>query len=249
MGLSRMTRLRFLCLSDIHGHADALAAVLATAERRAYGRLLVAGDLCFPGPQPLAVWRRLQQLRAICVQGVGDRALATIDVERLRPRDDFERERLGRLYAVREELGERILDHIAKLPQQARVPLPDGGHLCVVHGSPRDPLEPMTHDMSDEMLAHLVGDEPARVVVCGGSHVPFDRTIVRQVEGAAAERIRIINVGSVGEAPVDGGLAAHATYLQIPATIASSPDDGARGIEVEQFVVPLGRAAHDVARQ
>jgi len=28
--------MRFLCISDIHGHADALAAVLATAERRGF---------------------------------------------------------------------------------------------------------------------------------------------------------------------------------------------------------------------
>jgi predicted phosphodiesterase len=60
-------QVRFLCLSDIHGHADALAAVLATAERRGYGRILVAGDLCFPGPEPLEVYRRLSQLKAVCV--------------------------------------------------------------------------------------------------------------------------------------------------------------------------------------
>ncbi len=234
--------MRFLCLSDIHGHADALAAVLATAERRAYGRVLVAGDTCFPGPQPLAVWQRLNQLRALFVQGVGDRALATIDIEQLRPRDDYEKSRLCRLQEVRAELGERILDQLAKMPQLARQPLPGGGHMLLVHGSPRDPLEPMTHDMSDEMLAHLVGDEPARLIVCGGSHVPFDRTIVRQLEGAPPESVRIVNVGSVGEAPSrEGEHAAHATFIH--------PRED--GIEVEQFVVPLGRAAYDVgaARQ
>ena len=68
---------RILCISDIHGHADALGAVLAAAERRGYDKLLVAGDLCFPGPKPLETWRRLTQAGAICVQGVGDRALAT----------------------------------------------------------------------------------------------------------------------------------------------------------------------------
>src|SRR5262249_1503769 len=52
---------RLLCISDIHGHADALAAVLATAERRGFARILVAGDLCFPGPKPLETWRRLTQ--------------------------------------------------------------------------------------------------------------------------------------------------------------------------------------------
>ena len=41
-----------LCLSDIHGHLDALRAVLATAERRSFHKLLVAGDIVFPGPEP-----------------------------------------------------------------------------------------------------------------------------------------------------------------------------------------------------
>src|SRR5271167_1313271 len=81
---------RLLCISDIHGHADALAAVLATAERRGYDKLLVAGDICFPGPEPLETWRRLTQAGALCAQGVGDRALATIDPATLHPRSDHE---------------------------------------------------------------------------------------------------------------------------------------------------------------
>ena len=98
--------MRFLCLSDIHGHADALSAVLATAERTGYTRVLVAGDICFPGPAPLSTWRRLNQLQARCVQGVGDRAIATVDTSTFRPRDDFERARLRRLVDVRRELGD-----------------------------------------------------------------------------------------------------------------------------------------------
>src|SRR5262247_3993855 len=101
--------MRFLCISDVHGHADALAAVLATAERRGYAKLLVGGDLCFPGPQPLETWRRLTRAGAACVQGAGDRALATLDVGGVRPRSDHERARLDRLAQVRTELGDLIL--------------------------------------------------------------------------------------------------------------------------------------------
>jgi predicted phosphodiesterase len=234
---------RFLCLSDIHGHARALSAVLATAERRGYGRVLVAGDICFPGPEPLATWRRLKQLRALCVQGVGDRAIATVDTTVLRPRDDFERARLRRLHEVREELGDEILVRLAKLPQLARHALGAGLQLTLVHGSPVDPLEPMTHDMDDATIAHLLGDDPATLVLCGGSHVPFDRIVKRpNASETVPEHTRVINLGSVGEAPrldeedqvvVAGPRFAHATFVE-------TTDDG---IEVEQFVVPLGRAA------
>jgi predicted phosphodiesterase len=234
---------RLLCISDIHGHADALGAVLAAAERRGYDKLLVAGDLCFPGPQPLETWRRLAQAGALCAQGVGDRALATIDPDQLSPRSDHERARLGRLADVRRELGELILSRLARLPPMVRLPLDDGGELVLVHGSPADPTEPISHDMSDEEISALLGDDPADVVVCGGSHVPFDRTV---------SGVRIINVGSVGEAPRGPSpfLHADATLLEVGRRRTRQVGGEARGaswsvdeIAVERLVVPLGKAA------
>jgi len=222
---------RLLCISDIHGHADALAAVLATAERRGYDKLLCAGDLCFPGPEPLETWRRLTQAGAVCVQGVGDRALATLDPGKIRARSDHERARLDRMAAVRRELGELILARLARLPAAVRLPLDDGGELVLVHGSPLDPMEPISHDMSDEEISALLGDDPADVVVCGGSHVPFDRVVAG---------MRVINVGSVGEAPRGNGAFPHAdaTIIEV-----SGPGKTGTDVRVEQLVVPLGKAA------
>lgn len=224
--------MRLLCLSDIHGDADALAAVLATAERRGYSRLVVAGDLCFPGAQPLETWRRLVRQGALCVQGLADRALATLDLSGIRPpQSDHERARLQRLEEVRAELGELVLARLARLPAMERMALPDGGELVVVHGSPADPTEPFTHDMDDDELSALIGDDPCDVIVCGGSHVPFER----EVGG-----VRIINVGSVGEAVCGTRHAsagagdpsrrhADATFVDL---------SGGR-LRVEQFAVPL----------
>src|SRR5580692_1430662 len=181
-----------LCLSDVHGDLDALRAVLATAERRSFHKLLVAGDLLFPGREPLETWRRLTAAGAVLVQGLTDRAVATLDPATLTPRSDHERERLDRMRATREALGDLILQRIRKLPTHVRFPLEDGGELLLVHGSPADPGEAITHDMSDEEVSALIGDDPADVIVCGASHVPFDRTVAG---------VRIVNVGSVGEAP------------------------------------------------
>lgn len=227
--------MQLLCLSDIHGQADALAAVLATAERTGYDRVLVAGDLCFPGPQPRRTWQRLGQIGALCVQGLSDRALATVPPEELVAQDEYERARIERLVDTRKELGGAILERLAALPAVHREPLPDGGQLVLVHGSPSDPLESMTHDMADEALVGLVGPDPASLVLCGGSHVPFDRIVERSAPGGPPA-VRIVNLGSVGEAPASdasGGRFAHATFVRC------SVD----GIEVDQFVVPLGRSA------
>jgi predicted phosphodiesterase len=230
-----------LCVSDIHGQADALAAVLATGERRGYTQLLVAGDLCYPGPKPLETWRCLIREKAICVQGLSDRALASLDISRVRPRCQHDRARLNRVTAVRTELGELILARLARLAPTFRLPLQDGGELLLVHGSPADPFQPICHDMSDDEVLSLLGDDPADIVICGGSHVPFDRIV---------SGVRIVNVGSVGEAPnsqrkelklenfeasLHGGepTHAHATFVELRAG----------EVQVEQFVVPLGRAA------
>src|SRR5579862_3517181 len=96
----------FLCVSDLHGHLDALAAVLATAERRSFQKLLVAGDVVFPGPEPLETWRRLTAARAVLVQGMSDKAVVMLDPTRIRPKNEHEKRRLERMRAVRAELGD-----------------------------------------------------------------------------------------------------------------------------------------------
>ncbi len=218
----------FLCISDIHGHLDALRAVLATAERRNFHKLLVAGDIVFPGPEPLEVWKRLNAAGAVMVQGVTDKAIAMLDPRDLNASSEHERRMLERMRATRTELGDLILQRLKRLPTHVRIPLEDGGELLLVHGSPADPAEALSHDMSHEEINILLGDDPADVVVCGMSHVPFDTMI---------GDVRIVNVGSVGEAP-DGSLVsersptsiAHATWIE------STPT----GLLVEQIVVPLG---------
>jgi len=210
--------MRFLCLSDVHGHFAALTAALEYGGILGFDQLLVCGDLCFPGPEPLRVWRTLTEQRAVCVQGVSDRALARLDPSRLVASTPAEQQRLTRLREIHGELGELILARLGKLPTTARLPIETGDNLLLVHGSPTDPTEPFTHDMADEEMDALLGDDPADLVVCGGSHVPFDRFV---------GQVRIVNVGSVGEAP--GGGVAHLTLID------SSP----LGLTVTQHEVPL----------
>jgi predicted phosphodiesterase len=210
--------MRFLCVSDIHGHHQALQAALCAADFRGWDQLVVCGDLCFPGPEPLAVWKTLVTHRALCVQGLTDRALAHLDPDRLTATTKAERARLARLREVHNELGELIIARLGKLPPIARFPVESGETMVVVHGSPVDPTEPFTHDMTDDQLIDLLTDEPGELIICGASHVPFDR----QLDG-----VRIVNVGSVGEAP-EGGVA-HACIVETAKF----------GIQVQQFCVPL----------
>jgi predicted phosphodiesterase len=220
-----------LCVSDIHGNLDALRAILATAERRSFHKLLVAGDIVFPGPEPLETWRRLSAAGAVMVQGVSDKAVATLDPGGLHPRSEHERLMLERMKAVRSELGELVLQRLKRLPTHERIPLEDGGELVLVHGSPLHPDEPLSFDMTDEEIDARLGDDCGDIVVCGMSHTPFHRTV---------GGVQIINVGSVGEAPDGIGTALHygsgkAPLLAHATWIESTPS----GTFVEQITVPL----------
>lgn len=210
--------MRFLCVSDIHGNARALSAVMEEANAHGWDQLIACGDLVFPGPEPLAVWKILVGNRALCVQGVSDRALAQIDPNKLTATTGHERERIERFRQVQSELGELIITRLGKLPVVAHLPIESGHTLAIVHGSPADPSEPFTLEMTDDELISLLGDEPGDIIVCGGSHVPFDRAVAD---------VRIVNVGSVGDAP--GGSHAYATLLTTLPT----------GVSVQQLAVEL----------
>jgi predicted phosphodiesterase len=216
--LHRRPRMRFLCISDIHGHARALRAVLEEGKTRDFQQLLVCGDLVFPGPEPLETWHLLLEYHAVCVQGLSDRAIATVDPTKLVPATAEQRARLDKLVGAKQRLGELIVARLGKLAAMARLPLENAEELLLVHGSPADPTEPFTADMTDDEMRALVGDDPADIIVCGGSHVPFHR----QLDG-----VHVVNVGSVGEAP--GGDVAHGTLI----------DAGPFGVTLEQFEVAI----------
>jgi predicted phosphodiesterase len=189
-------------LSDVHGNLRALEAVAGELQRLAISDIYVAGDLLLGGEAPLEVWQRLQSLNAQCVRGTSDVALATLDPATLKPRTADEEGMAARFAATRRAIGDLILRRLAELPDRIRVPMIDGSELLLVHGSPSDPFESIDHDLEDDDVRELLADDPADIVVCGATHVPFARQV---------DDIHVINVGSVGSAP--GGGVAHFTLL------------------------------------
>lgn len=188
--------------SDVHGNREALEAVVAELEARDVKDVVVAGDLLLGGDDPLGTWRLLQRIGARCVRGLGDAALSQVDPASLEPSDEAEHALAERFSRTREAVGDLVVKQLEKLPEKLRIPMIDGGEIVVVHGSPADALIELTHDLGDEEILALVADDPADVVICGASHVPFDRTVAG---------VRVVNVGSVGDAPE--GRFAHFTLL------------------------------------
>lgn len=190
------------CFSDVHGNLAALEAVLAACRERGVTDIFVAGDLLLGGAEPLEVWQELQRVAARCVRGPSDLALGTVDASALRATTSEDAERAQAFQRTQRALGDLVRRRLVELPDRIRVPLIDGRELLVVHGSPADPFEGIDHDLGDEAVLAMLGGDPADIVVCGATHVPFQRTV---------QDVHVVNVGSVGQAP--GGAVAHYTII------------------------------------
>lgn len=189
-------------LSDVHGNLTALEVVLAELKRLDVKRVYVAGDLLLGGDEPLEVWQALQAAGATCTRGPSDSALGSVDPGSLVPIDEEQR-RQARLFSdTRGAIGDLVAERLRRLPEQQRIPLVDGREVLMVHGSPADSSREISHDLSDDEVLALLDDDPADIIVCGSTHVPFQRAVAEY---------HIVNVGSVGAAPE--GQIAHYTVV------------------------------------
>ncbi len=189
-------------LSDVHGNLTALEVVLMELERFGVKRVYVAGDLLLGGEEPLAVWHRLQELGAICTRGPSDMALGSVDPSSLVPIDGEQRKQARDFADTRAAIGDLVAERLRRLPEQQRIPLIDGREVLMVHGSPADSNREIAHDLTDDEILSLLNDDPADIIVCGSTHVPFQRAVAEY---------HVVNVGSVGAAPE--GQIAHYTIL------------------------------------
>jgi predicted phosphodiesterase len=206
------------CFSDVHGNLPALKAVLAACRERGVTDIFVAGDLLLGGAEPMEVWQELQRAHARCVRGPSDLALGSVEAAALRTGTPEEAERAKEFARTQRAIGDLVRRRLVELPDRIRVPMLDGRELVVVHGSPADPMEGIDHDLDDEAILAMLGGDPADIVVCGATHVPFQR---------AVQDVHVVNVGSVGQAP--GGGIAHYTIIT-PAY---------EGAQIEQTFVEL----------
>ena len=176
-----MTRIAVLC--DIHGNLSALEAVVPELE---VDLVVLGGDVA-SGPFPAETLEVLRSLPVPLrfVRGNADRVL---DLEGIP-----EPNRSARLW-VAERLGKENLRFLDELPLDVVV---DGIRFC--HGAPGSDTEPITRLTPERRLRSLLEGVEEGVVVCGHTHVQFDRTV---------DGIRVLNAGSVG-APYEAEPAAY----------------------------------------
>jgi predicted phosphodiesterase len=87
------------------------------------------------------------------------------------------------------QLSRHQRDFLASFSKTVELRVDGLGRVLFCHGSPRSDEEMMTSQTPDVRLRELTAGVEAGVVVCGHTHMPFDRTV---------GGVRVVNPGSVG---------------------------------------------------
>jgi putative phosphoesterase len=177
--------MRIAAISDIHGNLPALEAVLAEVEREAPDLIVVCGDVA-SGPMPAETIDLLKTLpRTRFVRGNADRGL----IEEFDGKPPSEMPGPFADWCAA-QIDREQRDFLASFEPTVAVDDVDGlGRVLFCHATPRNDTDVMTVETPlDRMRVHM-RDVDADVVVCGHTHMQFDR---------AVDEVRVVNAGSVG---------------------------------------------------
>jgi len=183
--------MRVAALYDIHGNLPALEAVLQEVRHVAVDHIVVGGDV-LPGPMPRETLACLLDLDLPVqfIHGNGDREvvaqMAGVETDWYRAAPEQWRE------PVRWTAQQLLPDHerlLASWPPTCRVEIRGLGDVLFCHATPRNVTEAFTRLTPEDRVLPMFEGVTAPVVVCGHTHMQFDRTI---------GSVRVVNAGSVG---------------------------------------------------
>jgi predicted phosphodiesterase len=168
---------RVAAISDVHGNPAALEAVLREVSALEPDAIVFGGDLV-SGPFPRETLELLRPLpNAHYVRGNGDRGVVTAP------------ETGGVNAWVAGQLTADDRDLLAAFRDTVVLDVDGLGETLFCHGSPRSDEDVITHLTPDDRLREFLSGTEQRVVVCGHTHMQFERQ---------SGETRVINAGSVG---------------------------------------------------
>jgi len=180
--------MRVAALYDIHGNLPALEAVLQDIRQAEVDQVVVGGDV-LPGPMPRETIAYLLDLDIPVqfIQGNGDReALAQMRGTETGAVPEQFREVVR---WVAQQLHPEYEQLLASWRKTLRVQIRGLGEVLFCHATPRSDTEIFTRLTPEDRLLPVFEGLNVPVVVCGHTHMQFDRTI---------GRVRVVNAGSVG---------------------------------------------------
>jgi predicted phosphodiesterase len=175
-------------LYDIHGNLPALDAALRDVADAGATQIVVGGDV-MPGPLHVESLRRLRSLDIPVhfIHGNGDREAIAHRSGGGTPTLPEPLRRLLRWTG--EQLSNEEAAFVEAWPATVTLAINGIGDVLFCHATPRNDTDIFTAQTPDAPLIPLFANIDAALIVCGHTHMTFDRTI-----GGA----RVVNAGSVG---------------------------------------------------
>lgn len=180
--------MRVAALNDIHGNLPALEVVIDEIRAAGVDEIVIGGDVV-PGPMVPEVLSLLAALDVPVSYILGNcevAVLAEVEGAAQEPMPETAREIIR--WTAR-ELGHEAIARFSGWPRTIRRHVPALGRLLFCHGTPRHDNEIFTCRTAEAALMPLFEGVEADVVVCGHTHMQFDRRV---------GTVRVVNAGSVG---------------------------------------------------
>jgi len=179
---------RVAALYDIHGNLPALEAVLEDLRGERVEQVVIGGDI-FPGPMAIEAFARVQRLEQSTEFIFGNCEVALLAAREGRDpgRMPESAKRSMRWCAAQISTSEEQV--LRSWPRTLVQNVQGLGQVLFCHGTPRNENEIFTRLTPESAVLPAFAGVKARVVICGHTHMQFDRTI---------GDVRVVNAGSVG---------------------------------------------------
>jgi predicted phosphodiesterase len=186
---------RVACLFDIHGNLPALEAVLQEVRHAGVDRVVVGGDV-LPGPMPRQCLDLLSSLDTPTSFILGNGDLAALDARRGVPDARIPAAFHQAMAWNGAQLTDADAQAIQAWPLTLTLSIDGAGDVLFCHATPRDVNEIFLKTTAEEKLRPLFDPLCVALVVCGHTHMQFDRM---------AGPTRVVNAGSIGMPFQDAG--------------------------------------------
>lgn len=174
-------------LYDIHGNLPALEAVLDVVLQSEVELIVVGGDV-LPGPMPNETLRCLLSL-PIPVQFIQGNGEAAVLVEIAGRESSVPEQFRDVIRHSAQQIQPEYEQLLASWPTTLRLEIGGLGEVLFCHAAPRNNTEVFTRSTPEDLLLSIFAEARAPIVVCGHTHMQFERVI---------GDVHVVNAGSVG---------------------------------------------------
>ncbi|WP_417763439.1 metallophosphoesterase family protein [Shewanella sp.] len=180
--------MRVAAVYDIHANVTALEAVLKEIATLRIDMLVVGGDV-ITGPMPNETLALLDSYQGNKVLLKGNAETDLLNCLNHQPMHTLTPYATHQIHWLAKTLKQEYIQQIVNWQFSSEIHSPELGRMLFCHATPRDNHEIFTEQTPVEQLTPMLGRHRADVIVCGHTHMPYERRLTQ---------CRIVNAGSAG---------------------------------------------------